>query len=291
MKIFLDSANLEHIREAVSWGVVDGVTTNPTLIKRAVTVMRGTPDEMDMESYIKNILAAAGRMNPVSLEVAGLSADEMEEQGMLLYEKFNQVAGNVVIKIPVCTVNSSGGGDPFAGLMAIKELSEERIPINATLVFTPEQALLAAKAGADYVSPFAGRVDDRIRRSVDMGFDKRDYFPRDGIPNPSVPDEMATDTGLVSGVDLVSQTVGMFMEYDIECEVIAASIRNPIQVREVAVAGSHIVTMPYDVLSEMVRHPGSTDGIDAFTNDLVDEYLDLFTKQDDNPNGTQNSMN
>ncbi len=281
MKIFLDSANLEHIREAVSWGVVDGVTTNPTLIKRAVTAMRGAPDEMDMESYIKNILAAAGRMNPVSLEVAGLSADEMEEQGMLLYEKFNQVAGNVVIKIPVCTVKSSGEGDPFAGLMAIKELSEERIPINATLVFTPEQALLAAKAGADYVSPFAGRIDDRIRKSVNVGFEKRDYFPREGINNPSAPEEMVTDTGLLSGVDLVSQTTGMFMEYDIECEVIAASLRNPIQIREVAIAGAHIATMPYVVLSEMVVHPGSADGIDAFTNDLVDEYLDLFQKSDD----------
>ncbi len=281
MKIFLDSANLEHIREAVSWGVVDGVTTNPTLIKKAVAEMRGTPDEMDMESYIKNILAAAGRMNPVSLEVAGITADEMEEQGMLLYEKFNQVVGNVVIKIPICTINSSGEGNPFDGLMAIKELSEERIPINATLVFTPEQALLAAKAGADYVSPFAGRVDDRIRKSVNIDFNKRDYFPQDGIFNPSTPDEMVTDTGLVSGVDLVSQTVAMFMEYDIECEVIAASIRNPIQVREVAAAGSHIATMPYEVLSQMVRHPGSSDGINAFTNDLVDEYLELFRKSDD----------
>lgn len=289
MKIFLDSANLEHIREAVSWGVVDGVTTNPTLIKRAVTAMRGTPDEMDMESYIKNILAAAGRMNPVSLEVAGLSADEMEEQGMLLYEKFNQVAGNVVIKIPVCTVNSSGDGDPFAGLMAIKELSEERIPINATLVFTPEQALLAAKAGADYVSPFAGRIDDRIRKSVNVGFEKRDYFPMEGIKNPSAPEEMVTDTGLVSGVDLVSRTVGMFMEYEIECEVIAASLRNPVQVREVAAVGSHIATMPYRVLSQMVGHPGSADGIDAFTNDLVDEYLALFQKYDDDQDPEQHA--
>ena len=291
MKIFLDSANLDHIKEAASWGIIDGVTTNPTLIKKAVvdrTILfqkmvstRDTDAGMDMESYIKNILAVVGRMCPVSLEVAGLSADIMVEQGMMLYEKFNQVAGNVVIKIPVCTVNTMGEGNPFDGLLAIKRLEEEKIPINATLVFTPEQALLAAKADAHYVSPFAGRVDDRIRRLAGMEFEKSKYFPKEGITDVSAPEEVIKDHGLASGVELVAGIVNIFYEHEIECEVIAASIRNPIQVREVAEVGAHITTMPFEVLKSMILHPGSAAGIDAFTNDLVDEYLDLFTHKDD----------
>jgi len=277
MKIFLDTANLDHIKEAVSWGIIDGVTTNPSLIKRAVVANRDSADEMDMESYIKNILAVVGRMCPVSLEVAGLEADVMVQQGLLLYEKFNQVAGNVVIKIPVCTVNTMGEGNPFDGLLAIKRLSEEKVPINATLVFTPEQALLAAKAGADYVSPFAGRVDDRIMRLAGMEFEKSKYFPKEGIPDISSPENVVKDHGLVSGVDLVGEIVDVFIQYEIECEVIAASIRNSIQVREIAAFGADIVTMPFEVLKSMVLHPGSAEGIDAFTNDLVDEYLDLFS--------------
>ena len=281
MKIFLDTATLEDIKEAVSWGIIDGVTTNPSLIKKAVVSLRDSPKEMDMESYIKNILAIVGRMCPVSLEVAGLGADEMVAQGTLIYEKFNQVAGNVVIKIPVCTKNTRGEGTTFDGIMAIKRLDEERIPTNATLVFTPEQALLAAKAGAHYVSPFAGRVDDRIRKSAGMQFEKSDYFPDYGIADASSPDTALKDHGLVSGVDLVAQIVEIFMQYEVESEVIAASIRNPVQVREVALAGAHIVTLPFGVLNSMIQHPGTADGIDAFTHDLVDEYLEVFSKNED----------
>ena len=281
MKIFLDTATLDEIKEAVSWGIIDGVTTNPSLIKKAVVSLRNSPEEMDMESYIKNILAVAGRMCPVSLEVAGLGLDEMVEQAILLYEKFNQVAGNVVIKIPVCTVNTKGEGDTFDGIRAIKRLDEERIPVNATLVFTPEQALLAAKAGAHYVSPFAGRIDDRIRRSAGLEFDKSDYFPEYGITDKSSPETIIKDYGLVSGVDLVAQIVDIFMQYEIECEVIAASMRNPVQVREVAAAGAHIATIPFGALKSMIFHPGTADGIDAFTQDLVPEYLEVFSKKED----------
>ena len=284
MKIFLDTANLDHIKEAVSWGVIDGVTTNPSLIKKAVVSIRNSAEKMDMESYIKNILATVGRICPVSLEVAGLSADTMIEQGIILYEKFNQVAGNVVIKIPVCTVNTVGKGNPFDGLLAIKGLSEEKIPINATLIFTPEQALLAAKAGADYVSPFAGRVDDRIRHLAGIEFEKSNYFPREGIADVSSPENILKDHGVVSGVDLVIQIMNIFKKYGIECEVIAASIRNPTQVSEMAAAGAHITTMPFDVLKSMVLHPGCAQGIDAFTDDLVDEYLDLFSRPESENN-------
>lgn len=281
MRLYLDTANLEEIKEAVSWNIIDGVTTNPSLIKKAILELRESDIKVDIESYIKKILAAVGRMCPVSLEVPGLTADEMTEQGMLLFEKFNQVAGNVVIKIPVCTVNSDGKGQLFDGLVAIQTLSDEKIPVNATLIFTPEQAFLAAKAGADYVSPFVGRVDDRIRSKAGIHFEKTDYFPAAGMHNASGPENIFTDHGLVSGVDLVARIVDIFDQYEIQCEIIAASIRNSIQVREVAEAGADIVSMPFDILKSMIGHPGTASGIDEFTSDLVDEYMAIFSHRKD----------
>jgi transaldolase len=278
MKIFLDSAQLNEIQAAESWGIINGVTTNPSLIKQAVSAMREQGASIDMEGYITKILATVGRMHPVSLEVAGLTADDMVEQGKILYDTFEPVAGNVVIKIPVCTVDTKGVGEPFDGIVAISRLSEEKIPVNATLIFTPEQALLAAKAGAEYVSPFAGRIDDRIRKSINQTFDKRAYFPANGIPNPESLDEPALDNGLASGIDLIARTVDIFSTYSIECEVIAASIRNPIQARECAEVGATIATLPYPVLTEMVLNSGTQAGIDAFTGDLVEDYTALFSR-------------
>jgi transaldolase len=275
MRIFLDTANLDEIKEAISWNIVDGVTTNPSLIKKAVLSLRDSDVRIDIESYIKKILAHVGRMCPVSLEVAALTAAEMIEQGTMLYEKFNPVAGNVVIKIPVCTMDTKGG-PAFDGLAAIHALSDEKIPVNATLIFTPEQALLAAKAGAEYVSPFAGRIDDRIRTSEGMVFRKDEYFPACGIDCCHADGTLMNDFGLVSGVDLIARTVSIFEQYEIECEIIAASIRNSIQAREVAEAGADIATMPLDVIKAMVEHPGTAAGIEAFTADLVEEYLDIF---------------
>lgn len=284
MRLFLDSASLDEIREAASWNIIDGVTTNPSLIKRAILSLRDGDSGLDMEGYIKKILAQVGRMCPVSLEVAALDAETMVEQGVTLHEMFNPVAGNVVIKIPVCTVNTRGAGDPFAGLSAIQALADEKIPVNATLIFTPEQALLAAKAGAEYVSPFAGRVDDRIRKQAGIAFSKTDYFPACGRAADGSGDAL-TDYGLVSGVDLIERIVGIFERYEIECEVIAASLRNPIQVREAAEAGADIATMPFDVLRAMVSHPGTAEGIEAFTGDLEKEYLDLFVRADGKNSG------
>jgi transaldolase len=280
MRLFLDTANLDEIREAVSWNIIDGVTTNPSLIRKAILALRDTEAGLDMEGYIKKILAQVGRLSPVSLEVAGLTAEEMAEQGMILYEKFNPVAGNVVIKIPVCTRNSRGEGQLFDGISAIQSLADEKIPVNATLVFTPEQALLAAKAGAEYVSPFAGRLDDRIRKQGGASFDKGDYFPACGMCSGSNTDELLSDRGIVSGVDLIERIVGIFERHEIECEVIAASLRNPIQVREAAEAGADIATMPFEILKAMIFHPGTAEGIEGFTGDLMEEYLELFRKDE-----------
>ena len=149
MKFFIDTANLNQIREAQDLGVLDGVTTNPSLIKAAMS------KDVSMEDYIMNICTIAGKGKPVSLEVVSLDAKNMVDEADLLYKKFNEFADNVVIKIPVST--NTGDGKNYDGLNAIKKLSEKGVPVNATLVMTPEQAFLAAKMGAKYVSPFAGR--------------------------------------------------------------------------------------------------------------------------------------
>lgn len=276
MKIFVDTAKLEDIKEAVSWGIIEGVTTNPFLIKQAVADLRNNGEKVDMNIYIKNILAAAGRMCPVFLELTDFTAEKMVEQGVMLYEKFNNVAGNVVIKIPVCIINGSGEGDLFDGIRAIEGLAEEKIPVNATLIFTPEQALIAAKAGAEFVTPFTGRVDDRIRKMAGIAFEKNDYFPAEGMFDKNTGDKYK-DYGLVSGVQLIEKIVRIFNNGKTETEIIAASLRNPIQVREVAEAGAHIATMPFDVLKSMIYHPGTSEGIDTLLNDMVEEYRNLFT--------------
>jgi transaldolase len=283
MRLFLDTARLEEIKEAVSWNIIDGVTTNPSLIGQAILSLRHSESRPDIESYIKKILAQVGRMCPVSLEIPGVAADEMIAQGMALHEKFNQVAGNVVIKVPVCTVTPGGAGRPFDGLAAIQALADEKVPVNATLIFTPEQALLAAKAGAEYVSLFVGRVDDRIRAGASIAASREEYFPAGGMRCATDPECILADHGLVSGVNLVERTVEIFEQYEIECEVIASSLRNAIQVREVAEAGADIASMSFTILKSMILHPGTAEGIEGFARDLVPEYLDLFPSGGETP--------
>jgi transaldolase len=274
MKIFIDSADLDQIREAFSWGIVDGITTNPSLIKKAVEKTKSSGERVSLEDYIGRILETAGDA-PVSLEVIGTTEDEMTAQGRHLFRRFNPVAHNVVVKIPVnpgCEPNSKVRYD---GLKAIRTLASEGVPINTTLVFTPEQAMLAAKAGAAYVSPFAGRIDDDLRKRAGLSGGKFDYFPACGIEADGKP---VSDGGIASGVDLVEQIVTLFANYHYECEVLAASLRHPRQVRECAVVGADIATIPFEVLREMLEHPKTVEGMKAFVADVVPEYADIFRK-------------
>ncbi len=294
MKIFIDTADIDEIREACSWGIVDGATTNPSLIKQAVDKRFG---RVSMEDYIKEILKTVP--GPVSLEVIALSAGEMVEQARLLYEKFSPY-GEVVIKIPV---NPSMGleKNDFDGLKAVRKLSEEGIPTNVTLVMTPEQALLAAKAGATYVSPFAGRVDDYIRSRLGVGFKKEDYFDYELLNKiaeekfrmavrgrgESVSElymnepirrffTVSRDNGILSGVDLVRSILTIFRNYGFKTQVIASSMRNARQVREVAELGVHVATLPFYVIKEMIQHPKTLEGIRRFTEDTVPPYEQIF---------------
>lgn len=302
MKIFIDTANLDEIRQACSWGIVDGVTTNPSLIKRAVDQVKKEKRKIDIESYIKEICLAAGKERPVSLEVISLRAQEMIEEAELLYRKFNPLAGNVVIKIPINTYTRMGGVSHYEGLKAITHLSREEIPVNTTLIMSPEQALLAAKAGARYASPFAGRVDDYIRKKLGIQFRKQDYFDFDLMQkitkdkltrfmdssgerdaaslyldeNIKEWKDLGKDNGISSGVHLVEEIVNIYQNYRIKTEVIAASMRNGRQVREVALAGAHIATIPFNVMEEMIQHPKTVEGIETFSRDVVPEYRDLF---------------
>jgi transaldolase len=270
MKIFVDSSTLEEIEEAYSWGVIDGVTTNPSLIKKAVEKEGG---KIDMADYIEKILRVA-KGTPVSLEVIGTNYGDMIKEGRFLYERFNKVEGNVYVKIPVNpSLHLEDHDTDTDGLKAIKTLSDEGMPVNCTLIFSPEQALLAAKAGAKFVSPFAGRVDDFIRKSVGKRFDKADYFPVDGLRKGG---KVVDYEGLVSGVDLVDQIVEVFGNYDLECEVLAASIRNARQFRECALVGADIATVPYSALKELNKHPKTVEGMKSFVKDVVKEYRGLF---------------
>ncbi len=269
MEFFVDTADLDEIRESYSWGIVNGVTTNPSLIKKAVDKLKKQGSELSIARYIESILETADS-DPVSLEVIGATEDEMFTQGMFLYERFNPVAGNVVVKIPVNPDMTGDGQGAFDGLKVIKKLADQSIPVNVTLIFTPEQALLAAKAGAAFVSPFAGRVDDDLRKSASLTFDKTDYYPEEGSGE-------LHDNGIVSGVDLVSRCVDILgMQGFHDCKVLAASLRNPRQVRECALVGAQVATMPFDVLRGMAGHKKTIEGMKAFTADIVPEYAQLF---------------
>jgi transaldolase len=208
MKIFLDTAFVEEIREAADWGVLDGVTTNPSLMAKAGA------DYGDTVREICSIVSG-----PVSVEVGALDAKGMIDEG----RSIAKAADNVVVKIPT-TVE---------GLKAIRTLTSEDIKVNATLCFSSNQALLVAKAGATYVSPFIGRLDDAGQ----------------------------------SGMDLIRELVTIFSNYGVTTEILAASIRHTQHVIEAAMAGADIATMPFGVLQKMIRHPLTDRGLETFTED------------------------
>ena len=271
MKIFIDTAKLSEIKEVYEYGIADGVTTNPSLIKKAVKSLKKRGENISIETYINKILETA-KGTPVSLEVTEFSAEKMIDQAEKLYKIFNPVANNVVIKIPVNPSFEDNEDKDFDGINAISSLADQGIPTNCTLVFTPEQALLAAKAGATYVSPFAGRVDDYIRKNNDIAFEKTDYFPAAGWQEE---EGYLHDNGIFSGIDLVEKIVDIYDIYNLETEVLAASMRNIEQVREAALVGADIATIPYDVISKLMVHYKSREGMKNFTKDIVEEYVDL----------------
>ena len=208
MKFFLDTANVDEIKEAVSMGLVDGVTTNPSLIAK---------EKADYRTRIKEICEIVD--GPVSAEVLSLEADEMIKEA----RELSKIHPNVVVKIPITT----------EGIKATKALSQEGIKINVTLVFSATQALLAAKAGASYVSPFIGRLDD-----------------------------IST-----VGMDLVEQIVTIFGNYGFETEIIVASIRHPGHVLEAALLDADIATIPFKVIKQLSQHPLTDIGLKRFLDD------------------------
>lgn len=266
MKLFIDSADVGEITEFYSAGIADGVTTNPSLLKKALEKRKG----INLAKYIATILTIA-KGTPVSLEVTKTSAKEMVHEGITLYKQFNKIARNVVIKIPINT--ATNGKEVFEGIKAIKKLSDENIPTNATLIFTPEQALLAAKAGAVFVSPFAGRIDDLLRKKNKTKFNKSDYYPAEGKTKGK---QILEESGVVSGVDLVAQCVEVLRNYDFKTQVLAASLRNARQVREVALAGADIATINHAILGQMLIHKKTEEGVAKFTKDTVAEYAELI---------------
>jgi len=271
MKIFIDSADLDEIQQGYDWGVADGVTTNPSLLKKAVDKRVGAGEKVDLKNYITRILKIA-KDTPVSLEVTEFTAAKMIEQGKHLHALFNPVADNVYIKIPVNPAFKEMDSTHFDGIQAIRALTAAGIPVNCTLIFTPEQALLAAKAGAKFLSPFAGRIDDDLRSSAGIPFDKTDYYPAVGMEHEG---RMLEDNGIASGIDLVEQCVEIVEHYGFDSEVLAASLRNTQQVRESALVGAHISTLPFGVIQDMLKHHKTYEGMELFTADIVPEYVEI----------------
>lgn len=208
MKLFIDTANLEDIKKAQSWGILDGVTTNPTLLSK---------EKGNYRHILKAICEVVD--GPVSAEVVSLESDGMIAEA----KELSKIHDNIVVKIPMT----------LEGLKAIKVLSGQGIRTNTTLIFSPLQALLAAKAGTKYVSPFVGRLDDIH----------------------------------VVGMELVQQIVTIFDNYGYTAEVIVASIRNPLHIVESAMIGADICTIPFSVMEKMSKHPLTDKGIANFLED------------------------
>lgn len=272
MKIFIDTARIDEIEKALSWGIVDGVTTNPSLIKSALDFYKQKGENILMENYIEKLLKLVGN-RPVSLEVISSDFESMVREGKTLFEKFNGINNNVVVKVPISSSIDFNDGKEFDGIKTINELSKNKIPVNATLVMSSNQALLAAKSGARYISPFAGRVDDLLRKRLKISFEKEDYYPYEGL---KINEKLISDDGVISGVDLVKRCVYLIKIYGFECEVIAASVRNKRQVMELIETGVHIATIPFNVLKEMVIHEKTIEGMKKFIEDIVFEYKELF---------------
>jgi transaldolase len=209
VKLFLDTANISEIEKGLQWGVISGVTTNPSLVAKEKA--------SSFHEHVKKIADIV--KGPVSAEVISTKTDDMIKEARVL----SALDPNIVIKIPMTK----------EGMSATKKLSEEGVPVNVTLVFSPQQALLAALAGATYVSPFIGRLDD-------IGED---------------------------GVGLVYDISKLFLVHDFNTQIIAASIRHPRHVFEVAAAGAHIITLPFKVLEQMFNHPLTNIGIKKFLED------------------------
>jgi transaldolase len=208
MKIFLDTANLDEIKEGAALGLVDGVTTNPTLVSRE------SGDYNDMLTQICDIVRG-----PVSAEVVADEAEEMCRQGRV----FAKLSEYIVVKVPMTP----------EGMKAVKKLTAEEIKTNVTLCFSATQGLLAAKAGATYISPFVGRLDDAAN----------------------------------DGMQVVADLVEIYERYALPTRVLAASIRHPMHVLEAAKLGADVATMPYKIFQQLFKHPLTDDGIEAFNRD------------------------
>ena len=208
MKFFIDSANIDDIKNGISLGMVDGVTTNPSLIAK---------EKRNFEEVVKEILELVD--GPVSLEVVSTDVQEMVREG----KKLVKLGDNAVIKVPMTT----------EGLKATKIFAQNGIKVNQTLIFSPVQALMAAKAGAAYVSPFVGRLDDVCH----------------------------------DGMEIVEQIITIYDNYGFETEVIVASVRHPRHVLEAALIGADVATIPLKVIEQLARHPLTDKGIDLFLAD------------------------
>ena len=264
-RIFADTATMDEIRPLMEGGIVNGVTTNPTLLKRA-----GADSWASADKIMKEIVAYMAPY-PVSLELTELDPERMFKQA----RKLAAFGDNVVVKVP-----TGGFGmmerDPFTGLKMIRRLWQENIKVNATLVFNSTQAFWAANAGAAYVSPFLGRLADYLYKhdQVERGPGNSLYYMEDHKTPAGGPDRGANSAYVATdgarkdaGVRLINEIVAVFNNYRIHTEVLAASFRNAVQVTECLLAGADILTVPAPILMGVADHPLTDEGMKAFVED------------------------
>jgi transaldolase len=208
MKFFIDTANIAQIKEAASYGLLDGVTTNPSLVAK---------EGKNFKELLREICQIVD--GPISAEVVSTDYDGMMKEA----RELRKIHANIVIKVPLIK----------EGIKAVKSLSEEDIKTNVTLCFSASQALLAAKAGASYISPFVGRLDDISH----------------------------------NGMDLIKQIVQIYRNYDYKTEILVASIRHPLHLIDAAMMGAHVATMPFDVIEKLFKHPLTDLGLEKFLSD------------------------
>lgn len=265
-RIFADTAKIDEIRPLLEAGIVNGVTTNPSLLKAA-----GAQSWKQAESILTGILELCHPL-PVSLELTKLTEAEMVEQAELL----NALGSNAIIKVPVGGYQAIDAGlDPHTGLKVLRKMWERDVKTNATLIFNTTQAFWAANAGATYISPFMGRLGDYMYKNdhPERIAGNSLYFIEDA--KNSAGDQNVFNTEYVAsggarkdaGIRLIREIAAVFANYDIRTEILAASVRNAAQLTEVMVAGADILTVPANILGGVADHPLSHAGMASFDND------------------------
>nr|AIF18666.1 Transaldolase superfamily protein (talA, talB) [uncultured marine group II/III euryarchaeote KM3_83_G03] len=276
MKFFINTADIDEIRDADSYGVLDGVTTDTISLKMA----KVKHNFEDIKKYLKDIMKILGD-RPITIMVTGTNQEDIRAELLRIVKLFKKQA-NLVVSIPVNPSTDEDNKNSLDSIKLIREFSKEGLRINASLVMTPEQALLAAKAGASYVSIAAGRLDDYIRETkIGMiegkDFEQKDYFPAEGWISEK--GDFIDDAGITSGVEVLEQTALVLKNYNLNAKIIASDARNSQQIRQFALVGVDGVSLSLDMIKQLNIHNKTMKGVREFSGEALPEYKEFLKDQ------------